>query len=96
MIYVIAVTVFVHICVCKYICIHIGICISVCVCMDVYIYYILFVVRVEHHDVGTISDFWSQRFIMIALTLFYLNHRFEVVVTLRGKLALFTNVKNVV
>ena len=38
-----------------------------CVYVCIYIYYILFVVRVEHHDVRSISDFWSQRFIMIAL-----------------------------
>ena len=63
--------------------------------------YIRTLVRVDfnkHHEMRSTSDFWCQQFIMLALIfdIFYLNHRFDAVVILRGKLVSFPNVKNVV
>ena len=54
-----------------YIYLYIGICIYVCVCMCKYIYvYIFFVVKLDfnqHHETRSASNYWYQRFMMIAL-----------------------------
>ena len=92
-----------NMCVCIYIYvyIYIGICIYVClcVCIYMYIYYLwlgLTLIGTMKWDLPLISGVSDLKWLHWNATLFYLNHRFEVVVTLRGKPVSFPNIKNVV